>query len=117
MMMQKQITANARSEPMDNKKLTRTALAAALFGAVSASAITAPTDARAADRVQCYGIAKAGENACHNAAGTHTCAGQSTIDYDGGAWTMSDAATCTQMGGSTEPFEGVNEKLAQKPTE
>ena len=40
----------------------------------------------AAAKVKCYGISKAGENDCANAAGTHSCAGQATVDYDGGEY-------------------------------
>ncbi|GAB5470849.1 MAG: hypothetical protein Kilf2KO_38790 [Rhodospirillales bacterium] len=92
-------------------KLTSVSLAAALFGAASMAggAMTA-TSAMAYDG-KCYGISKAGENDCGNAAGTHTCAGQSTVDYDGGEWkAVASAEECTQLGGSATPFDGVNEK-------
>lgn len=88
-------------------KLTTLSLASALLGAVSLASVTLP--AQAADGVKCYGISKAGENDCANAAGTHSCKGQSAADYDGADWkaTMS-ADECTSMGGKTEPFEGMN---------
>jgi uncharacterized membrane protein len=50
---------------------------------------------------KCYGIAKAGQNDCANLAGTHTCAGQSKADMDGGEWKYVGAGTCKQMGGKS----------------
>ena len=60
------------------------------------------------------GVSKAGENGCANAAGTHSCAGQSTVDFDGGEWKLVNEGSCTQMGGSLEPTEGVNEEAKSK---
>lgn len=89
-------------------KMTALTLAAALAGAAT-MATTTMLPANAADPVRCYGIAKAGENDCENAAGTHSCAGQSTVDYDGGEWKLivEGAEKCVEMGGATDPFEGV----------
>jgi len=88
-------------------KLTALSLAAAFLGAVSLAGIAAP--AQAAEGVKCYGIAKAGENDCANAAGTHSCKGQSAADYDGGDWkAVATEAECTSMGGQAAAFEGMN---------
>lgn len=95
---------------MSDSKLSALTLAAAFAGAVSLAG--AATPANAEDKVKCYGIAKAGENDCANAAGTHSCAGQSTVDYDGGEWKLATAGTCEEMGGQQQAFEGVNEQLA-----
>ncbi len=86
-------------------------VAAALAGAVGLAATLAPTDASAADKVKCYGIAKAGENDCANKAGTHSCAGQSTVDYSGDEWKLASKTECEEMGGQEAAFEGVNEKM------
>jgi uncharacterized membrane protein len=73
--------------------------------------IAAP--AAAQDQVQCWGVAAAGENDCANAAGTHSCAGQSTVDYSYGEWKYVESEeACTEMGGQIEAGEGVNEQLA-----
>jgi uncharacterized membrane protein len=56
---------------------------------------------------KCYGISKAGQNSCANAAGTHSCAGQSTKDYDGGEWRAVKAGVCAETGGKLEAFNGV----------
>ena len=42
-----------------------------------------------------------------NAAGTHSCAGQSAKDYDGGEWRAVKAGVCTEVGGKLEAFDGV----------
>lgn len=44
-------------------------------------------------RDHCYGIALAGENDCKAGAGT-TCAGTSTKNFQGNAWTYTPAGTC-----------------------
>ncbi|MDE1145594.1 MAG: DUF2282 domain-containing protein [Azospirillaceae bacterium] len=81
-----------------------TVAAAALAGAIALAAFAAP--AHAADAVEkCYGITKAGQNGC--AAGAHSCAGQSTKNYDGQDWKEVKAGTCTSMGGKTTPFNGT----------
>lgn len=61
------------------------------------------------EREKCYGIAKAGQNDCAAGPGT-SCAGTSTVDYQGNAWKYVDAGTCleieTPVGtGSLEPIE------------
>ncbi|WP_377512559.1 DUF2282 domain-containing protein [Octadecabacter sp. R77987] len=65
--------------------------------AIAASVATAvaglATTASAADEEKCYGISLAGENDCAAGPGT-TCAGTSTVDYQGNAWTLVPAGTC-----------------------
>lgn len=94
-----------------NTTIKSLSVAAALAGAVGLAATLAPVDATASDKVKCYGIAKAGENDCANKAGTHSCAGQSTVDYSGDDWKLADKAECMDMGGKETAFEGVNEKM------
>ena len=69
----------------------------AVAGAVAASftAQTATT-ASAMDKEKCYGVSLAGKNDCAAGAGT-TCAGTSTVDYQGNAWTLVGAGTCETM--------------------
>lgn len=95
---------------MFDKKLTATTAAFALASAVAVGGLSMAPAALAADGVKCYGIAKAGENDCANAAGTHSCAGQSSVDFSGDDWKAVDSeAACTEAKGQLEPFEGVNE--------
>ncbi|NRB03821.1 MAG: DUF2282 domain-containing protein [Rhodobacteraceae bacterium] len=69
----------------------------AVAGAVAA-ALTGhtTTTAEAASKEKCYGVSLAGKNDCAAGAGT-TCAGTSTVDYQGNAWTLVDAGTCTEI--------------------
>ena len=66
--------------------------------------------ASAAAKEKCFGVALAGQNDCAAGAGT-TCAGTSTVDYQGNAWTLVDAGTCEELElpedrmGSLEPLE------------
>ena len=53
---------------------------------------------------KCYGVAKAGQNDCAAADGSHSCAGQSTADAAGGEWLYVPKGTCDKIvGGSLEP--------------
>ncbi len=45
---------------------------------------------------KCYGVSLAGQNDCAAGPGT-TCAGTSTVDYQGNAWTLVPAGTCATM--------------------
>lgn len=57
-----------------------------------------------AKKEKCYGVVKAGNNDCGNAAKTHSCAGQSTVDNDPGEWLALPAGICDKLtGGSTTP--------------
>lgn len=74
---------------------TRTASSAALASAFAAAlTMTAQTTpAAAGESVKCYGVALAGKNDCAAGPGT-TCAGTSTVDYQGNAWTLVKKGTC-----------------------
>ena len=69
------------------------ALMAAAATALSAHATT-PAAAQAQEK--CYGASLAGENSCAAGPGTN-CAGSSTIDYQGNAWTLVPAGTCAEL--------------------
>jgi uncharacterized membrane protein len=45
---------------------------------------------------KCYGVALAGKNDCKAGAGT-TCAGTSQANYQGNAWKLVKAGTCTSI--------------------
>lgn len=45
---------------------------------------------------KCYGVALAGKNDCAAGKGT-TCAGTSTVDYQGNAWSLVKKGTCEQV--------------------
>ncbi len=69
----------------------------AIAGAVAA-ALTASlaTQASAQAKEKCFGVSLAGQNDCAAGPGT-TCAGTSTVDYQGNAWTLVDKGTCTEI--------------------
>ena len=69
------------------------AVAGAVAAALSAT-MTAPAHAQAKEK--CYGVSLAGKNDCAAGPGT-TCAGTSTVDYQGNAWTFVPAGTCETM--------------------
>ncbi|MDC0949049.1 DUF2282 domain-containing protein [Gammaproteobacteria bacterium] len=69
--------------------------AVAIAGAVAVALggiVAAPT-ATAGGKVKCYGVSLAGENDCAAGPGT-SCAGTSTVDYQGNAWTLVKEADC-----------------------
>ena len=68
----------------------------AIAGAVAAAMTAQTTAADAASKEKCYGVSLAGANDCAAGQGT-TCAGTSVTDYQGNAWTLVDAGTCTEI--------------------
>ncbi len=72
----------------------KTLAVAGALAAVLGSHYATPADAESKEK--CYGISLAGQNDCKAGAGT-TCAGSSTVDYQGNAWTMVPAGSCAGM--------------------
>jgi len=68
----------------------------AVAGAVAAAVAIHAVPASAGETEKCFGISLAGENQCAAGPGT-SCAGTSTVDYQGNAWTAVPAGTCTSM--------------------
>ena len=79
---------------------TSAAIAATLALTLAAAATAADTSssksAAAATTEKCYGVALAGKNDCKAGAGT-SCAGTSKVDYQGDAWKLVKAGTCTSI--------------------
>jgi uncharacterized membrane protein len=71
-------------------------LAAALATVCAASAGIASA---AADQEKCYGVAKAGQNDCASASGSHSCAGQASTDMSFDEWKYVAKGTCEKAGG------------------
>jgi len=97
---------------MSKSTSVKMTLATALLGAVALSALPASATEEMAMQ-KCYGIAKAGENGCASARGTHSCAGHATTDYDGGDWKMVPEGKCEEMHGKPEAFDGMNEAMKE----
>lgn len=84
--------------------MNKALLATAVAGIASAS-MTLSTAALAEKpaKEKCFGIAKAGQNDCASADGSHSCAGHATKDNDPNEWKFVDAGSCADMGGTTTP--------------
>jgi uncharacterized membrane protein len=50
---------------------------------------------------KCFGVAKAGQNDCATATGTHSCAGQAKADNASDDWRYVAKGTCKTLGGKT----------------
>ena len=80
---------------------------AAAAGALAAAATLAasPALAGSGDKEKCYGVALKGKNDCKAGPGT-SCAGTSTVDYQGNAWKLVPKGSCVTMGGTLAPHAG-----------
>ena len=91
--------------------MSTTVKSLAVAASIAAALTSHSTVSEAAGvKEKCYGVSLAGKNDC--AAGPcTTCAGTSTIDYQGNAWTLVTAGTCDTLEvdgdrmGSLEPPE------------
>jgi uncharacterized membrane protein len=72
---------------------THAAFAATLALSLAAGAAHAADQAKPAME-KCYGVSLAGKNDCKAGAGT-TCAGTAQANYQGNAWKLVKAGTCT----------------------
>ena len=70
--------------------LVATLMASLVAGAAHAQAAAKPS------MEKCFGVAKAGQNDCKAGAGT-SCAGTSKVDFQGNAWKLVAAGTCTKI--------------------
>lgn len=76
--------------------MSKTTSTLALAATVATAIAGLSTAAHAQENEKCYGVSLAGENDCAAGPGT-TCAGTSTVDYQGNAWTLVPAGTCETM--------------------
>lgn len=83
----------------DQRKLISTAITGLLALGITASSGIAS----AADTEKCFGIAKAGQNACNSNANKHSCAGHSKVDNDPSDFTAVPKGSCLKVGGKLEP--------------
>jgi uncharacterized membrane protein len=82
---------------LEEIRMTTTVKTLAVAGAVAAALVGhMTTAANAQAKEKCYGVSLAGKNDCAAGPGT-TCAGTSSVDYQGNAWTLVDAGTCETM--------------------
>lgn len=76
--------------------MSNTTKTLAIAGAVAAALAATAHTASAQAKEKCYGVALAGQNDCAAGPGT-TCAGTSTMDYQGNAWTLVASGSCVDM--------------------
>lgn len=78
------------------------ALSSALAAVISLGVVSGADAAeKRVKKEKCYGVALASQNDCSNIAGTHSCAGQSTVDNDPGEWRLVNKGLCKIKGGLT----------------
>lgn len=91
--------------------------AASLASLAAASLIATAAPAAAQDKgakEKCYGVSLKGKNDCAAGPGT-SCAGTSTVDYQGNAWKYVAKGACEKMGGSLVAKAGNTKPMAEKP--
>ncbi len=90
-----------------NRTIAITSVVTTAMFLLSSGAMAASKNAKPE---KCYGVAKAGQNDCAAGPGT-TCAGTSTTDAQGNAWTFVLAGSCEKLvGGSLKPKKSQEKK-------
>ncbi|MEE4316274.1 DUF2282 domain-containing protein [Erythrobacter dokdonensis] len=89
------------------------ALAAASLAAASLLATSPAVAQSSGAKEKCYGVALKGKNDCAAGPGT-SCAGTSTVDYQGNAWKYVGKGECVKMGGSLAAKKGNAKPVPQK---
>lgn len=82
-------------------------IAAALAAVCAVNAGSAMAAEGKPKKEKCYGVAKAGQNDCATANGSHSCAGQSKIDKDINEWKYVAKGTCEKAGGTLAKTAGA----------
>lgn len=89
---------------MTNKKAINTLLAGAVALATMGVASSAHAMSTDPGTEKCYGVVKAGMNACASADKAHNCAGMAKEDASGVEWIALPEGVCAKLaGGSLEP--------------
>ena len=100
--------------------MSNTSKTLVLAASVATALAGLATTASAQEQEKCFGVSLAGENDCAAGPGT-TCAGTSTVDYQGNAWTLVEAGTCADielpaMADGTERMGSLEELDRDLPT-
>lgn len=83
---------------------SRTLLINAIAAIATLTAVSASPRALADDE-KCFGIAKAGQNACNSNPNQHSCATRSKANNDPSDFVLTPKATCTKLGGKLESID------------
>ena len=92
---------------------TTIGLAAASLAAASLLATSPAVAQSSGAKEKCYGIALKGKNDCAAGPGT-SCAGTSTVDYQGNAWKFVGKGECEKVGGSLTAKKGNTKPVPKK---
>lgn len=95
---------------------TTLGIAAASLASLAAASLIAASPATAQGKPakeKCYGVSLKAKNDCAAGPGT-SCAGTSTIDYQGNAWKYVTKGECVKMGGSLAAKAGNTKPVPQK---
>lgn len=98
---------------MSHNLLKIAAAAAALTAAATIVSAPAAAAGAASAKEKCFGVALKAKNDCAAGPGT-SCAGTSTVDYQGNSWKYVPANTCVKMGGSLAAKTGNTKPVPQK---
>jgi uncharacterized membrane protein len=94
-------------------KLAAAATALSAMAGLASVSASAEHHGPKAGKEKCYGVALKAKNDCAGGPGT-SCAGTSTVDYQGDAWKYVAAGECKKMGGSLTPKEGNAKPVPMK---
>jgi len=89
----------------DQHTLITTAITSLLALGITATAMSA----YAAEEEKCWGVAKAGQNACNSNKSMHSCAGHSKVDNDPNDFIPLPKGSCEKIGGKLEPANNKSE--------
>ena len=91
----------------------KTTAAAASLAAAATLSLSATAAEAAGAKEKCFGVALAGKNDCAAGPGT-SCAGTSTVNYQGNAWNYVAKGACVKMGGTLTAHEGNAKPVPKK---
>jgi uncharacterized membrane protein len=92
----------------------RTLITTAITGLLALGITSTAGSAHASDVEKCFGVVKAGQNACNSNKSKHSCAGQSKVDNDPSDFMPLPKGSCEKIGGKLEPA-GDKSAPAVKP--
>jgi uncharacterized membrane protein len=91
----------------------RTLITTAISGLLALGFTATASSTFAADEEKCFGVTKAGQNACNSNPSMHACAGHSKIDNDPNDFIPLPKGSCVKIGGKLEPTENKAESVGK----
>ncbi len=88
----------------DRHSLITVAVTSLLAIGITTASQTASSD----DQEKCWGVAKAGQNACNSNKSKHSCAGHSKVDNDPNDFITLPQGSCLKIGGKLEAAAETN---------